>query len=127
VPLLKWFLSQDRPRSNVEGGGRLHTLTLTLLSLAFTPAPFPKAERRPRESERTRLVREYDARLRELGVKWELRTGKVKQHVRQHVSFEIRHNNTLEFTGSCVVNDGNAPAALETILNYVMRRRDAPK
>jgi hypothetical protein len=99
------------------------TLLVALPSLAFAPAPFPKPERPARESEEARLVREYDARLRDLGVTWKLRTD----YVRHHVSFEIRNGKTLDFTGSCTVNDGNVLAALMTILDYVVRRRDALK
>jgi hypothetical protein len=47
-------------------------LTLTLLSPAFAPAPFPKAERAaPRKSEAA-LVRGCVRRLDELRVKWQL-------------------------------------------------------
>jgi hypothetical protein len=45
-------------------------LLLALVSLSFAPAPFPKAERRPQETEESRAVRRYDARLRELGGSW---------------------------------------------------------
>jgi hypothetical protein len=55
------------------------TPLLAVLSLAFAPAPFPKAERRPREPEHVRQVWEYDARLRELGVTWELVTDGNEQ------------------------------------------------
>jgi hypothetical protein len=93
-------------------------LTLALLSLAFAPAPFPKPERRPRESEETRLVREYDARLRGLGVRWELRAGEGPPYV----SFEVRSSGRAPGYGDrCAVHEGGLPAALRTVLRYVQR------
>jgi hypothetical protein len=99
------------------------TLLLTLASLAFAPAPFPKAQRRPQETEESRATRRYDARLRELVVSWELRTGTARKLVR----FEVRNRRTLEYAGHCEVGDGGLPAALEAILDCVQHQIDRRK
>src|SRR5437870_4443064 len=47
------------------------TLALAVLSLAFAPAPFPRAGRASRDAGE-RLMRECEARLRALGLSWRL-------------------------------------------------------
>jgi hypothetical protein len=86
-------------------------LTLTLLSLAFAPAPFPRAERQHREPAEARLVREYDRRLRELGVSWELLTDGGEPRV----SFTVARSGS---NGLCFVRENGLAGALETILRH---------
>jgi hypothetical protein len=62
------------------------TLALAVLSLAFAPAPFPKAERPARESEQRkqeRLLYECRRRLDELGIEWRLEGHSVTFIVRR--------------------------------------------
>ena len=47
-------------------------VAFALLSLAFAPAPFPKAERPTRQMLQQRAISECVRRLEELGVRWEL-------------------------------------------------------
>jgi hypothetical protein len=95
------------------------TLLLALPPLAFAPAPFPKAERTRRESAEARLVRDYDRRLRELGVKWEL-VVKGDPHVR----FEIHRPGEATTRGICFMRQGGLPGALEAILGFVQGQRN---
>ena len=96
------------------------TLLLALLSLAFAPAPFPKV---CRETEQPRLVRQYDARLRELGVRWQLH----QEWRRQSVSVEIREGETVSLIGRYEVLEGGLADTLEAILFDVQQRIYRPK
>jgi hypothetical protein len=81
-------------------------LTLTLLSLAFAPAPLPKAARPVRESEQAkqvRLLNECRRRLDGLGVTWQVVAGPRGDVVRFSVRVVTR--NATWWT------NGDAPVA----------------
>jgi hypothetical protein len=88
------------------------TLALALPSLAFAPAPFPKAERPARESEQTRqerLLYECRRRLDELGVRWRLE--------RRSVVFNVQHpNGGGGMGGSYGVYDGDVARTLRMVV-----------
>src|SRR4051794_9244042 len=91
------------------------TLAFALLSLAFAPAPFPKAERPACESEQTRrdrLMRECQRRLDELGVRWRLEGHSV--------TFNVRHpGGGGGMGGSWGVQDGDVAGTLRRVVARV--------
>jgi hypothetical protein len=92
-------------------------LTLTLLSLAFAPAPFPKAQRPARESEQTRqerLLRECRRRLDELGVKWQVVAGPRGDVVRFRLRMRMP-NGTWGMDGERPIEGGDLTGALRWI------------
>jgi hypothetical protein len=92
----------------------LLTLAFAVLSLGFAPAPFPKAERPERESEQTRrsrLLRECQRRLDELGVRWRLE--------RSSVVFSVRHPSGGGMGGSYGVDDGDVAGTLRRVVARV--------
>jgi hypothetical protein len=94
-------------------------VTLTLLSLGFAPAPFPKAERREPETPERRALRECDRRLRELGVTWRLETRDGVPCVR----FGTGGGRGAGDFSCRRVRNGDVRDALQTILRYVERLR----
>jgi hypothetical protein len=101
-------------------------LMLALSSLAFAPAPFPKAERRGPESPEQKQRRELAQcrrRLDELGVKWQLEGG--GRTVRFRVS---RPDGRATMGGSFGVIGGDLSAALRRLVRSVENffRNDGP-
>jgi hypothetical protein len=89
-------------------------LPLVVAPVVGAPAPFPKAERRPRESEqakRDRLLHECKRRLDELGVKWRLE--------RQSVIFNVQHPNGGGMGGSWGVQNGDLTGTLRRVVARV--------
>jgi hypothetical protein len=87
------------------------TLAFALLSLAFAPAPFPKAERQGESEQRKqeRLLRECRRRLDELGVKWRLQGDSVVFSFRQPVG-------SGQIGGSWGVDDGDVARTLRRVI-----------
>src|SRR5262245_26871003 len=94
-------------------------LTLALLSLAFAPAPFPKAERRP-ETERQRAMRECHGRLEALGVRWRLeyrQGGGV-------LFYSLRGSDGAQKGETCTDVSGDLLGALQRVARYAKQIRD---
>jgi hypothetical protein len=87
-------------------------LTLTLLSLAFAPAPWPKTHHRtPRERQ---VLGECARRLDELGVRWELLSDGSG---RRAVSFGFkRHLKIGGLGGDVTVKGDDLPGALREVI-----------
>ena len=97
------------------------TLAFAVLSLAFAPAPFPRAERQTRDTRQQLLTRECQRRLRELGVTCEVVTRDGAPCVR----FDL--GNGPCGGGQAVyyyrVRNGDVPGTLRMVLRYVERLR----
>ena len=85
------------------------TLLLALLSLAFAPAPLPKAERATHRRSEAALVRECLRRLDELGVKWQIEYKGRRPLVRYRVVW-------AGFGGSVQPGDGELLRVLRGIV-----------
>jgi hypothetical protein len=95
------------------------TLPFVLLSLAFAPAPFTKAERRP-ETERQRAMRECHDRLEALGVRWRLeyrQGGSV-------LFYSLRASDVAQKGETSTDASGDVLAALRRVARYAKQIRD---
>jgi hypothetical protein len=94
-------------------------LALGLPPLAFAPAPLPKA---PRGTPQQQALRRCEARLRELGVRWN-----VEQRVgRPCVRFTLNSPEDPLMRGYSFILNGDLPAALERIIGFVTSRQTDP-
>jgi hypothetical protein len=89
------------------------TLALAVLSLAFAPAPFPRAER-PKRQTQQQAMGECVRRLNELNVRWELSLD----HGRGRVDFAVRGRG---YAGACWFRDDELLAALRDVIEMVER------
>ena len=87
-------------------------LTLTLLSLAFAPAPFAKPERRVPETAERLAVRACGARLDALRVRWELFQYEGKDCV-------VFTSHDAYVRGRYPIRDGNLPAVLLEVIKTI--------
>ena len=91
---------------------RTIVLALTLLSQAFAPAPFPKADREPPRKKQERLLGEYRRRLDELGVEWRLEGDSLR--------FNVNHpGGGGGMSGSLRAVKGDLPGALRHVIRMV--------
>ena len=99
-------------------------LTLTLLSLGFAPAPFPKTDRTPHETEQAKQVRilnQYRRALDELGVKWQV----VHEPNRDVVRYSVRvatPNGGWGMRGECIVLNDDLTDTLRRLTRSRLRR-----
>jgi hypothetical protein len=99
------------------------TLLLALSSLAFAPAPLPKADRRP-EPPRVREMRECERELRRLGVAtWAV----VNRDGKDYVHFETRgQKGAHDLVGHYPVLGGDLARTLREIARLFQREFSLP-
>src|SRR4051794_2812306 len=93
-------------------------LAFALLSLAFAPAPFPRAERPTRETRQQGLMRECVRRLAELGVEWSVHELGEQVAVQFTVN---RPNNSGQMGGWHPTERDNLLATLQNVARQAER------
>ena len=97
---------------------RRFLLLVAVLSLAFAPAPFPRADRQTRETRQQSLMLECVGRLAELGVEWSVH----ELGERVAVQFTVnRPNNAGQMGGWHPTERDNLLATLQNVARQAER------